>query len=96
MLTGCNGSGKSAILAALCVALGGNPGQHSHAAGGSGRATQGLIQEGKDWARVELTLLNRASDVFDGQDLGQRVVVTYLREPRAACLSPPAAAWCYQ
>lgn len=62
-IVGRNGTGKSSILAAIIVALGGNPNKHSGTAGGS-KAASGLIRDGSDSAQVELTIANGCGDAF--------------------------------
>ncbi|EOD32259.1 hypothetical protein EMIHUDRAFT_462777 [Emiliania huxleyi CCMP1516] len=65
-IVGSNGTGKSAILAGVIQALGGNPNKHSGTAGGA-RAAQGLIQDGKDYASVVLVLYNGSDDPWETQ-----------------------------
>lgn len=78
LITGKNGSGKSAILAAFCACMGGNPNKHSGTASGA-KAGQGLIREGADFAKVTVVLLNRAgdSDQFEGEVLGEEIIVEH-------------------
>jgi len=75
-ITGENGSGKSAILAAICTCLGGDANKHAASAGGS-RSAQGLIKEGKEFAQVVVTLKGREGDKFEGVELGTEIVVTH-------------------
>lgn len=78
LITGKNGSGKSAILAAFCACMGGNPNKHAGTAGGA-KAGQGLIREGADFAKVTVVLLNRSgdSDQFEGDELGDEIIVEH-------------------
>ena len=62
-IQGDNGSGKSAILAAIIVALGGNPNKNSGTAKGA-KAASGLVREGASTATVELVLANGGVDRF--------------------------------
>ncbi len=62
-IVGRNGTGKSSVLAAIIVALGGNPNKHSGTAGGS-KAASGLIRDGSDSASVELHIANGGADAF--------------------------------
>lgn len=62
-IVGSNGTGKSAILAGIIQALGGNPNKHSSTAGGA-KAAQGLVQDGKDYSVIELVLHNGSEDPY--------------------------------
>ena len=62
-IVGRNGTGKSSILAAIIVALGGNPNKHSGTAGGS-KSASSLICDGADSASVELHIANGGPDAF--------------------------------
>ena len=83
MIFGMNGSGKSSVLAAIIAALGGNPNKFSGTAGGS-KAGGGLIMEGKDYAKVELHLVNRGPDAYapntHDEGLGD-IVLTHELQP---------------
>jgi len=62
-IVGRNGTGKSSILAAIIVALGGNPNKYSGTAGGS-KSASSLICDGADSASVELRIANGGPDAF--------------------------------
>ena len=66
-IRGDNGSGKSSILAAIVVALGGNPNKHSDNAGGA-KAAQGLIKDGQRYATAEIEIANGGYDMFTFQN----------------------------
>ncbi|GAA6061381.1 hypothetical protein JCM10212_000641 [Sporobolomyces blumeae] len=69
-LVGVNGSGKSAILTAITMALGGN-------AKATNRGTKGgdLIMEGKPSARCCVTLANRGEDAFENDVYGNEITI---------------------
>ena len=77
-IKGANGSGKSSILAAIIVALGGNPNKHSGTAGGS-KSTSGLVREGASYSSIELTLANGAEDphYLDDGDAPESLVIRW-------------------
>lgn len=61
-IIGQNGSGKSAILAALIQGLGGNASKHARVS--AGRPASGLIQDGKDFAAIEIHIHNGGGDPY--------------------------------
>ena len=77
-IKGANGSGKSSILAAIIVALGGNPNKHSGTAGGS-KSASGLVREGASSSAIELTLANGAEDphYLDDGDAPESLVIRW-------------------
>ena len=62
-IVGRNGTGKSSILAAIMVALGGNPNKNSGTAGGA-KAGSGLVRDGSSIASVDLAIANGGPDPF--------------------------------
>ena len=77
-IKGANGSGKSSILSAIIVALGGNPNKHSATAGGA-KATANLIKEGTSYSSIELTLANGAEDPhqLDNGEVPESLVIRW-------------------
>ncbi|GAA5823619.1 hypothetical protein JCM11251_000701 [Rhodosporidiobolus azoricus] len=69
-LVGVNGSGKSAILTGITMALGGN-------AKATNRGTRGgdLVMEGKTSARCAVTLANKGEDAFQPHIYGDSITV---------------------
>ncbi|GAA5883202.1 hypothetical protein JCM16303_007304 [Sporobolomyces ruberrimus] len=69
-LVGVNGSGKSAVLTGITMALGGN-------AKATNRGTKGgdLIREGQPSARCSVTLANRGEDAFKRDVYGDEITV---------------------
>lgn len=54
-----NGSGKSAILIAICACLGVKASDTNR-----GSSLKDLIKHGKDWSRIELTIMNEGPDAY--------------------------------
>ncbi|XP_054595892.2 structural maintenance of chromosomes protein 6 [Nothobranchius furzeri] len=69
-VVGNNGSGKSAILTALIVALGGNA-----QATNRGSSLKGFVKEGESSADVSITLRNKGKDAYKPDVYGPSVVV---------------------
>ncbi|KAK3085167.1 hypothetical protein FSP39_025362 [Pinctada imbricata] len=69
-IIGRNGSGKSAIVTALVVGLGGKA-----SACGRGNAVKSLIKTGKQTAEVEIVLRNRGPDAFKHNAYGDAIIV---------------------
>uniref|UniRef100_A0A1A7WF85 Structural maintenance of chromosomes protein 6 n=1 Tax=Iconisemion striatum TaxID=60296 RepID=A0A1A7WF85_9TELE len=69
-VVGNNGSGKSAILTALIVALGGNA-----QATNRGSSLKGFVKEGESSADVSITLRNKGRDAYKPDVYGPSVVV---------------------
>ncbi|KAK3091708.1 hypothetical protein FSP39_022054 [Pinctada imbricata] len=69
-IIGRNGSGKSAIVTALVVGLGGKA-----SACGRGNAVKSLIKTGKQTAEVEIVLRNRGPDAFKHSEYGDAIIV---------------------
>ncbi|XP_054474531.1 structural maintenance of chromosomes protein 6-like [Anoplopoma fimbria] len=69
-VVGNNGSGKSAILTALIVALGGN----AHATN-RGLSLKGFVKEGESSADVSITLRNKGRDAYKPEVYGTAIIV---------------------
>ncbi|KJE93467.1 hypothetical protein CAOG_04255 [Capsaspora owczarzaki ATCC 30864] len=69
-VTGVNGSGKSAILCALMVGLGGKTGST-----GRGSSIKELIKTGADRAVVRITLSNEGLFAYRPAQFGKRIIV---------------------
>ncbi|BFZ60848.1 Structural maintenance of chromosomes protein 6 [Saitoella coloradoensis] len=69
-IIGHNGSGKSAVLTAITVCLGGKA-----TATNRGSSMKNLIKEGETTAQVTVTLLNRGEDAYRHEDYGDEIVV---------------------
>lgn len=69
-VVGNNGSGKSAILTALIVALGGNA-----QATNRGSALRGFVKEGESSADVSITLRNKGKDAYKPEVYGSSIIV---------------------
>ncbi|CAL9694223.1 unnamed protein product [Knipowitschia caucasica] len=69
-VVGNNGSGKSAILTALIVALGGNA-----QATNRGAALKGFVKEGESSADVSVTMCNKGRDAFKPEVYGSSITV---------------------
>ncbi|XP_068198387.1 structural maintenance of chromosomes protein 6-like [Antennarius striatus] len=69
-VVGNNGSGKSAILTALIVALGGNA-----LATNRGASLRGFVKEGEGSADVSITLRNKGRDAYKPEVYGESIVV---------------------
>ncbi|XP_022686696.1 structural maintenance of chromosomes protein 6-like isoform X1 [Varroa jacobsoni] len=70
-IVGRNGSGKSAVLTAVMVGLGGKT-----TATNRGAKTASFIQNGKPSARVEITLANRGSYAYKPDEFGPSITVS--------------------
>ncbi|XP_068580723.1 structural maintenance of chromosomes protein 6-like [Cebidichthys violaceus] len=69
-VVGNNGSGKSAVLTALIVALGGN----AHATN-RGLSLKGFVKEGESSADVSITLRNKGRDAYKPEVYGAAIIV---------------------
>ncbi|CAJ1078421.1 structural maintenance of chromosomes protein 6 [Xyrichtys novacula] len=69
-VVGNNGSGKSAILTALIVALGGN----AHATN-RGLSLKGFVKQGESSAEVSITLRNKGRDAYKSEVYGSAIIV---------------------
>ncbi|KAK2856221.1 hypothetical protein Q5P01_004956 [Channa striata] len=69
-VVGNNGSGKSAILTALIVALGGNA-----QATNRGSSLKGFVKEGESSADVSITLRNKGRDAYKPEVFGSVITV---------------------
>ncbi|KAF7661396.1 hypothetical protein LDENG_00263060 [Lucifuga dentata] len=69
-VVGNNGSGKSAILTALIVALGGNA-----QATNRGSSLKGFVKEGESSADVSITLHNKGRDAYKPEVYGSAIIV---------------------
>lgn len=69
-VVGNNGSGKSAVLTALIVALGGKA-----LATNRGSSLKGFVKEGESSADVSITLRNRGNDAYKPEKFGQSIIV---------------------
>ncbi|KAM9339091.1 structural maintenance of chromosomes protein 6 [Symphorus nematophorus] len=69
-VVGNNGSGKSAVLTALIVALGGNA-----QATNRGSSLKGFVKQGESSADVSITLRNKGRDAYKPEVYGQAIIV---------------------
>ncbi|KAM7367887.1 hypothetical protein PAMP_014155 [Pampus punctatissimus] len=69
-VVGNNGSGKSAVLTALIVALGGNA-----QATNRGSSLKGFVKEGESSADVSITLRNKGKDAYKAEVYGPSIIV---------------------
>ncbi|XP_063079288.1 structural maintenance of chromosomes protein 6-like [Engraulis encrasicolus] len=69
-VVGNNGSGKSAVLTALIVALGGTAQTTSR-----GSSLKNFVKEGESFAEVSITIRNRGNDGFKPQAYGESIIV---------------------
>ncbi|KAE8286848.1 Structural maintenance of chromosomes protein 6 [Larimichthys crocea] len=69
-VVGNNGSGKSAVLTALIVALGGNA-----QATNRGSSLKGFVKEGESSADVSITLRNKGRDAYKPEVYGPAIIV---------------------
>lgn len=69
-VVGNNGSGKSAILTALIVALGGNA-----QATNRGSSLKGFVKEGESSADLSITLRNKGKDSYKPEVYGDAIIV---------------------
>uniref|UniRef100_A0A3B4V0F1 Structural maintenance of chromosomes protein 6 n=1 Tax=Seriola dumerili TaxID=41447 RepID=A0A3B4V0F1_SERDU len=69
-VVGNNGSGKSAVLTALIVALGGNA-----QATNRGSSLKGFVKEGESSADVSITLRNKGRDAYKPEVYGAAIIV---------------------
>ncbi|KAI5620328.1 structural maintenance of chromosomes protein 6, partial [Silurus asotus] len=67
---GKNGSGKSAILTALIVALGGNAQTTNR-----GTSLKGFVKEGEGSAEISITLRNRGQDSYKPHVFGESITI---------------------
>lgn len=70
-IVGENGSGKSAVLTALCLTLGAN----SRKTERSVKGIKGFIREGANFAKVEVTIRNVGPDALDPDKYGDAITV---------------------
>ncbi|XP_050068384.1 structural maintenance of chromosomes protein 6 [Anopheles maculipalpis] len=69
LLVGKNGSGKSAILAAVTIGLGCNAGQTNRC-----NSLKDLIKHGESQAVIEIHLENTCFDAYEGERYGRRII----------------------
>uniref|UniRef100_A0A8C9TAX2 Structural maintenance of chromosomes protein 6 n=1 Tax=Scleropages formosus TaxID=113540 RepID=A0A8C9TAX2_SCLFO len=69
-IVGNNGSGKSAVLTALIVGLGGK----AHTTN-RGSSLKGFVKEGESSADVSITLRNRGQDAYKPEVFGESIIV---------------------
>nr|XP_057912174.1 structural maintenance of chromosomes protein 6-like [Doryrhamphus excisus]XP_057912175.1 structural maintenance of chromosomes protein 6-like [Doryrhamphus excisus]XP_057912176.1 structural maintenance of chromosomes protein 6-like [Doryrhamphus excisus] len=69
-VVGSNGSGKSAVLTALIVSLGGNA-----QATNRGASLKGFVKEGESTADVSITLRNKGRDAFKPEVYGPAIII---------------------
>ncbi|KAH8825160.1 P-loop containing nucleoside triphosphate hydrolase protein [Flagelloscypha sp. PMI_526] len=69
--TGHNGSGKSAVLSAITVALGGKS-----TSTGRGSGLKSFIKEGSQWSEVTVHIKNTGDDAFKPEEYGKSIAVT--------------------
>lgn len=69
-IVGKNGSGKSAIITALVVGLGGKASSTSR-----GSSLKTLIKEGNSSASIEITLRNRGNEAYKKEVFGEKITV---------------------
>ncbi|EGN98432.1 hypothetical protein SERLA73DRAFT_109919 [Serpula lacrymans var. lacrymans S7.3] len=70
-IIGHNGSGKSAVLSAITVALGGKA-----TSTGRGNGLKSFIREGQDVAEVTITIKNQGEEAFKPKEYGKSIIVT--------------------
>ncbi|KLO12587.1 P-loop containing nucleoside triphosphate hydrolase protein [Schizopora paradoxa] len=70
-IIGHNGSGKSAVLSAITVALGGKA-----QSTGRGNGLKAFIREGENAAEVTITLKNEGEDAYRPEVYGKSIVIT--------------------
>ncbi|KAF9777990.1 P-loop containing nucleoside triphosphate hydrolase protein [Thelephora terrestris] len=70
-IIGHNGSGKSAVLTAITIAMGGKA-----AVTGRGSGLKSFIKEGKQASEVTITLKNRGDEAFKHDLYGDSIVIT--------------------
>ncbi|KAG5637884.1 hypothetical protein H0H81_002847 [Sphagnurus paluster] len=70
-IIGHNGSGKSAVLSAITVALGGKSNST-----GRGTGLKSFIKEGQSVAEVTITLKNQGDEAYKPKEYGKSVIVT--------------------
>ncbi|KAI0755297.1 P-loop containing nucleoside triphosphate hydrolase protein [Daedaleopsis nitida] len=70
-IIGHNGSGKSAVLSALTVALGGKA-----TSTGRGSGLKSFIREGQQVAEVSVVLKNQGEEAYRPRDYGKSIVIT--------------------
>ncbi|KAI6027610.1 P-loop containing nucleoside triphosphate hydrolase protein [Pisolithus microcarpus] len=70
-IIGHNGSGKSAVLSAITIALGGKT-----ISTGRGSGLKSFIREGQNKADVTITLKNQGEEAYRPNDYGKSIVIT--------------------
>ncbi|KIM63353.1 hypothetical protein SCLCIDRAFT_24251 [Scleroderma citrinum Foug A] len=70
-IIGHNGSGKSAVLSAITIALGGKT-----ISTGRGNGLKSFIREGQNKAEVTLTLKNQGEEAYRPKEYGKSIVIT--------------------
>ncbi|KAF9564177.1 P-loop containing nucleoside triphosphate hydrolase protein [Agrocybe pediades] len=70
-IIGHNGSGKSAVLSAITVALGGKA-----ASTGRGNGLKSFIREGQSVSEVTIHIKNQGEEAYKPQDYGKTIVIT--------------------
>lgn len=69
-IIGRNGSGKSAVLTGISVALGAKATDTDR-----GNSLKGLIKHGKNVSRATVTLLNRGPQAFKQEEFGDKIII---------------------
>ncbi|ORY79506.1 P-loop containing nucleoside triphosphate hydrolase protein [Protomyces lactucae-debilis] len=69
-VVGMNGSGKSAVLTAITVCLGGKA-----AASGRGTSVKSLVRDGASQATIIIVMRNKGEDAFLPKQYGDRIIV---------------------
>lgn len=70
-IIGHNGSGKSAVLTALTIALGGKA-----SSTGRGSGLKSFIREGQSVSEVSVTIKNRGEEAFKPKEYGSSIIIT--------------------
>uniref|UniRef100_A0A1S4N1W6 Rad50/SbcC-type AAA domain-containing protein n=1 Tax=Pediculus humanus subsp. corporis TaxID=121224 RepID=A0A1S4N1W6_PEDHC len=70
-ITGRNGSGKSAIMTALIVVLGGTA-----TITGRGSGLSDFIKKGENWAKISITLLNEGHNSYKKEYYGSKIIIS--------------------
>ncbi|KAL4080728.1 P-loop containing nucleoside triphosphate hydrolase protein [Scleroderma citrinum] len=70
-IIGHNGSGKSAVLSAITIALGGKT-----ISTGRGNGLKSFIREGQNKAEITLTLKNQGEEAYRPKDYGKSIIIT--------------------
>ncbi|KAF4606632.1 Structural maintenance of chromosomes protein 6 [Pleurotus pulmonarius] len=70
-IIGHNGSGKSAVLSAITVALGGKT-----TSTGRGSGLKSFIREGQSQSEVTITIKNQGEEAYKPQEYGKSIIIT--------------------